>query len=412
MASKITLKDLTKKRESEQQTEIVAKEEISQITQEIEKITPADREKINEIKENIDLMDSTATIQYGVGAQKNIASFSETILGTIKAKDAGQVGDIMTELMTKMKHLTPDGKEEESFIEKIPFFGKLARQAEKKIAENQDLEVQVSKIESDLDKARMGLIKDIGVMDNLYQKNVEYFNDLQLYIYAGEEKINEIRNETLPKLRQEAAESNDPMAGQLVNDFENTVNRFEKKVHDLKLSKTIAIQTAPQIKLIQNNDKQLVEKIQTAIFNTIPLWKSQMVISLGLNKQQGALKMQQMVSQTTNDLLTKNSEMLKSNSIEVAKETERGVVEIETLKKVNEDLLNTIEETLKIQKEGQQKRIQAEAELIKIEDTLKQSLLKAINPNQAGAKTAPKSLTENESFIKTKGEVKDAEFVE
>lgn len=410
MANSITLSDLSKKKEEEKKNEVISNEEITNVKKEIENITPQDRERINEIKENIDIMDSSSTIQYGSAAQKNIASFSETILGTIKSKDAGQVGDIMTDLMVKIKDVER-GEEGESFISKIPLIGKLARQTEKKIIAHQDLETQVSKIESDLDKARMGLLKDIGVMDNLYQKNVEFFNDLQLYIYAGEEKLDELRNETIPSLRMEAAQSNDPMASQLVNDFESTVNRFEKKVHDLKLSKTIAIQTAPQIKLIQNNDKQLVEKIQTAIFNTIPLWKSQMVISLGLSKQQGALRMQQMVSQTTNELLQKNSEMLKSNSIEVAKETERGVVEIETLKKVNENLLTTIEETLKIQKEGQQKRLQAEQELIKIEDTLKQALLKAVNPTKTST-VSDKALTENESFIKSEGVVKDATFIE
>lgn len=241
------------------------------------------------------------------------------------------------------------------------------------------VEVQIDKIEGKLDSARIGLLKDISMFDSLYEKNLDYFNELQLYIVAGEEKLKETRENELPRLRQEAIDSGEPMNAQLVNDFEESLNRFEKKLYDLKLSKTLAIQTAPQIKLIQNNDKLLVDKIQTAILNTIPLWKSQMVIAVGLNKQQEALKMQSQVSETTNKLLMKNSELIKSNTIGVAKESEKGIVEIETLKKVNEDLISTISETIQIQKEGRQKRIQAEAQLRELENKLKESLLESVN---------------------------------
>lgn len=383
MPDKITLENLAKSTAAAQTAEVEKKQEIAEITKQVEKITPAERQKIDEIKNNIDLMDSQTTEQYGVGAQKNIAAFSETILSQIKSKDAGHVGDIMTDLMVKVKDADLDDSDDGNFFKKLPFFNKLSNNTEKYLAKFQTVELQIDKIESELDKARMGLLKDIGVLDNLYQKNVEYFNDLQLYIFAGEEKLKELKTDTLPALRQEAVESNDPMATQLVNDFENTVNRFEKKVHDLKLSKTMAIQTAPQIKLIQNNDKALVDKIQTAILNTIPLWKSQVVIALSLSKQKAGLDMQRSVSDTTNDLLRKNSEMLKTNTIEVAKESERGIVELETLKKVNDDLITTIDETLKIQKEGQARRLAAEQELLKIEETLKQSLLKSIGQGQS-----------------------------
>ena len=244
------------------------------------------------------------------------------------------------------------------------------------------LEVQIDRIEGELDKARMELLKDIGMFDSLYEKNLEYFRELQVYIVAGEEKIQEIRTETLPSLREQAREKGDPMSAQLVTDFEDTVNRFEKKVHDLKLSKTIAIQTAPQIRLIQNNDKLLVEKIQTAVLNTIPLWKSQIVIALGLSRQQSALKMQREVSDTTNALLKKNAELLKQNTIDVAKESERGIVDIETLKKVNADLIETIEETIKIQQEGHTARQSAETELAGIENQLKTVLLEARDRKQ------------------------------
>lgn len=385
MPEEITLQSLAKSSAKEQSVQEEKQQEIAKLTQQVERVTPAEREKINEIKNNIDLMDSQMTEQFGVGAQKNIAQFSETILAQIKSKDAGYVGDIMTDLMTKVRDADMDDMDDDSFLKKIPFLGKLTNSTEKYMARFQNLETQIDKIESELDKARMGLLKDIGVLDNLYAKNVEYFNDLQLYILAGEEKLKELRDTTLPKLRQEALESNDPMASQLINDFENTVNRFDKKVHDLKLSKTLAIQTAPQIKLIQNNDKALVDKIQTAILNTIPLWKSQVVIALSLSKQKAGLQMQRSVTDTTNDLLRKNSEMLKTNTIEVAKESERGIVELETLKKVNDDLITTIDETLKIQREGQARRLAAEQELLKIEETLKQSLLKSVT----GGETRP-----------------------
>lgn len=425
MPEEITLQSLAKSSAKEQSVQEEKQQEIAKLTQQVERVTPAEREKINEIKNNIDLMDSQMTEQFGVGAQKNIAQFSETILAQIKSKDAGYVGDIMTDLMTKVRDADMDDMDDDSFLKKIPFLGKLTNSTEKYMARFQNLETQIDKIESELDKARMGLLKDIGVLDNLYAKNVEYFNDLQLYILAGEEKLKELRDTTLPKLRQEALESNDPMASQLINDFENTVNRFDKKVHDLKLSKTLAIQTAPQIKLIQNNDKALVDKIQTAILNTIPLWKSQVVIALSLSKQKAGLQMQRSVTDTTNDLLRKNSEMLKTNTIEVAKESERGIVELETLKKVNDDLITTIDETLKIQREGQARRLAAEQELLKIEETLKQSLLKSVTggetrpvaqaPEKQGAYRGPEAEINDTSNIESllnRKKVVDAEITD
>lgn len=201
------------------------------------------------------------------------------------------------------------------------------------MAEYDKVSVQVDKIQRELDKARMMMLKDIVMFDNMYERNLEYFKELQLYIKAGEEKIVELQEKTIPKLRMDAMNSQNQMAVQVVNDFENAVSRFEKKIHDLKLSKTIAIQTAPQIRLIQNNDKVLVDKVQSAIYNTIPLWKSQIVIALGLAKQQKVLQMQREITDTTNELLRRNAEMLKQNTIETAKETERGIVDIETVKK-------------------------------------------------------------------------------
>ena len=221
------------------------------------------------------------------------------------------------------------------------------------------------------------MLNDISNLDSIYANNLDYFNQLQLNIRRGQDKLAEMREETIPRLRQEAASSGEPMSAQLVADFEDTVNRFEKKVHDLEISKTLAIQTAPQIKLIQNNDKLLVDKIQTAILNTIPLWKSQIIIATGLARQENAMKLQRSVSDTTNELLVKNAEKLKQNTMEVARESERGIVDIETLKKVNRNLIETIDETIKIQQQGHEQRARAEQELIAMEEEVKQALLQA-----------------------------------
>ncbi|SNU97152.1 TelA-like protein SA1238 [Megamonas hypermegale] len=378
----ISLDDLLKAKEREfnaqTQTQIQTVEpskEIAKVTQQTELISPEDRKRIDEIKNAIDLTDSQASVQYGVNAQRNIAEFSDTILNNIRSKDSGYVGELLSNLVVKVKGFEVDGSSNGSFIKKIPILGSLVGKAQNMMAEYDKLSVQVDKIQAELDKARMVMLKDIVMFDTMYDKNVEYFKELQLYIRAGEEKIQELQTQTIPRLRQEAANLQNQMAVQLVSDFENAVSRFEKKVHDLKLSKTIAIQTAPQIRLIQNNDKVLVDKVQSAIFNTIPLWKSQIVIALGLSRQQKVLQMQREITNTTNELLRRNAEMLKQSTLETARETERGIVDIETVKKVNDDLISTIEETIKIQQEGRQKRKAAEAELVQIEDRLKQTLL-------------------------------------
>ncbi len=349
------------------------KSEIEKVTKQTEVLTPVERKRVDEIKEAIDLTDSQNSLQYGVNAQRNIAEFSDTILGNIRAKDSGYVGDLLSNLVVKVKGFDVANTDKGSFVKKIPIIGSLVGSAKNMMAEYDKLSVQVDKIESELDKARNAMLKDIVMFDTMYEKNLEYFKELQLYIKAGEEKVQEMQTVTIPKLRQEATQSQNQMAIQVVSDFENAVNRFEKKIHDLKLSKTIAIQTAPQIRLIQNNDKVLVDKVQSAILNTIPLWKSQIIIALGLSRQQKILQMQREVSDTTNELLRRNAEMLKQNTIETARETERGIVDVETVKKVNDDLISTIEETIKIQKEGREKRKAAEAELLQIEDRLKQT---------------------------------------
>ena len=295
----------------------------------------------------------------------------------MRSKDSGYVGELMSDLVLKVKEVDVDGLDE-GFWDKIPFLKNASRAVKKFMQRYEKLEVQIDRIEQQLDQARMQMLKDITMFDGLYEKNLEYFRELQIYIAAGEEKLQELQEITLPQLHAEAAAKGDAMSAQVVRDFEDTVNRFEKKIHDLKLSKTVAIQTAPQIRLIQNNDKMLVDKIQTAILSTIPLWKSQIVIALGLHRQESVLKMQRSVSDATNTLLTKHAELLRQNSTEVARESERGIVDLQTLKKVNADLISTIEETIKIQQEGRAARQNAETELLSIEQKLKEALLTAI----------------------------------
>ena len=373
MAEEITLDTLMQAKGSTalQKQEPV---DVQSIRTQVEDLTPVQRARVEELKNSINLMDSQTTIQYGVGAQRNISSFSDHILAQVRSKDSGYVGELMSELVLKVKDAGVD-QLEDGPLDKIPFLKNASRAVKRFMQRYEKLEVQIDHIEQQLEQARMQMLKDITMFDGLYEKNLEYFQELQIYIAAGEEKLKELREITLPRLHAEASAKGDPMSAQAVRDFEDTVNRFEKKIHDLKLSKTIAIQTAPQIRLIQNNDKMLVDKIQTAILSTIPLWKSQIVIALGLHRQESVLKMQRSVSDATNTLLTKNAELLRQNSTEVAKESERGIVDLETLKKVNADLISTIEETIKIQQEGRIARQNAEAELAGIEEQLKQTLL-------------------------------------
>ena len=352
-------------------------QEIMQVTQQTETLTPAERQQVDEIKSKIDLTNSGYALQFGSGAQKNMADFSDSLLSQVRTKDSGEVGALLTDLTGKINEFSR--QESGSFVKKLPLIGSLVSKGENLISSYEKLSTKVEKIQSELEKSKTTMLKDITLFDALYQKNLEYFKHLELYIRAGEEKLHEMRTTVLPKLRADAAASSNPMAGQVVSDFESNVDRFEKKVHDLKISKTIAIQTAPQLRLIQNNDKILVERVQSAIYNAIPLWKNQIVIALGLSRQQNVLNMQRAVSDTTNELLKRNAEMLKINSIETAKENNRSIVDIDTVKKVNDDLITTIEETLKIQQEGRQARQAAEQELLQIENRLKETLLANMN---------------------------------
>ena len=376
----ISLEDLMKNKGQSQQSEettaiIVAPEkEIEAVTQKVETLSPEEQRKVQTIKDGIDLMDTSTPLKFGVQAQKEIAQFSDSILSKVRTKDSGQVGELLGDLVSKVRGFDPS--EKKSFLQSIPILGGLVNKAQDIKSGYEKLSTQVEVIEQGLERSKVKLMEDIVMFDTLYAKNLSYFKELQLYIRAGEEKLQEMRELTMPKLKAQAAAANDPMAVQVVSDFEQSVDRFEKKIHDLKLSKTLAIQTAPQIRLIQNNDRVLIDRVQSAIYHTIPLWKNQMVIALGLSNQQETIKLQRAVTDTTNELLKRNAEMLKQNTLETAKENERGIVDIDTVKKVNEDLISTIEETVRIQEEGRRKRQEAEKELVAIEGRLKDALLK------------------------------------
>lgn len=374
--AEINLDDLLSKRAQQPQEkalELAPEKELERIAQAVEELTPAERAEVEKIKEGLDLTDSAAIIDFGTAAQKNIADFSDSILCNVRAKDSGYVGELLGDLLTNVKSFEPKSSDG-GFLKKLPLVSSLVGKAETMMQGYEKVSVQIEKVKTSLQKARMLMMKDVTMLDTLFVKNLEYFKTLELYIRAGEEKMQEMREVTLPKLRAQAAASSDPMAAQVVSDFESSVERFEKKVHDLKISKTISIQTAPQIRLIQNNDKVLIDRVQSAIYNSIPLWKNQMVIALGLANQKKVLEMQHSVNEMTNDLLKKNAEMLKIGTIETAKENERSIVDIETVRKVNDDLVTTIEETLKIQQEGRAKRRAAEAELVALESRLKKAL--------------------------------------
>ncbi len=337
----------------------------------IDRFQPEDKQKVLKIKEEINLDDSHTLVTYGTNAQRNISEFADTILEQIKTKDTGEIGSVLNDLVVNIKEIDVDGiapKEKNIFSK---FFGSGQRKVKKFISQYESLSSNIETIIDQLDKSRMQLVKDITLLDNLYNKNLDYLKNLDMYIAAGFLKLKELRETKLTELENKAKETNDPVDSQKLQDFNQFLNRFEKKVHDLKISRMIAIQTAPQIRLIQNNNQALIQKIQSSILNTIPLWKNQIIIAITLFRQKKSYAMQKQVSDTTNDLLQKNSSMLKQSTVDIAKENERSIVDIDTLKKVNTDLISTIEETLKIQAEGRSKRIEAEKELSSLENNLK-----------------------------------------
>jgi uncharacterized protein YaaN involved in tellurite resistance len=337
-------------------------------------LSAQEKARAAEIARAINVQDTQAVIAFGSQAQGKIASFSDTILSQIRAKDSGQVGQILSDLVVAVKGVNVDSLKADDAASRIPLLGGLIDSFRRFLARYEKLSVQIEKILSELESARMSLLKDITLLDSLYQRNLEYLKDLDVFIAAGAIKLEELRSKTLPEAQAKAQGSGDPLEAQKLQDLIQFIGRFEKKLHDLKLSRMVAIQAVPQIRLIQSNNQVLVEKIQSSIMNTIPLWKNQIVIAISLFRQKRALEVQRKVTDTTNDLLEKNSQMLKESTVGVAKENERGIVDIETLKKVNSDLISTIEDVLKIQEEGKQKRGEAELELARMEAELKQKL--------------------------------------
>ena len=335
-------------------------------------LSPAEQKAVLDFAKQIDLNDSNQVLQYGVAAQKNIADFSETALNKVKTKDMGEIGDMVSSLLVELK--TFDEPEKKGFA---GLFKKASTNIETMKAKYGKAEDNVDHIAAELDKHKLTLMKDVAVMDQMYDKNLEYFKQLTMYILAGQKKLAEERATTLVALRDKAAQTGLPEDAQAANDFENKCIRFEKKLHDLELTRVISLQTAPQIRMIQNSDQLMMEKIQTTIMNTIPLWKNQMVLSLGIQDSAKAMQAQRKVTDMTNQLLQKNADMLKMATVETARESERGIVDIETLKHTNESLISTLDEVLQIQTEGAQKRREAEAELRKIEGELKQKLLES-----------------------------------
>ncbi|MBR5702347.1 MAG: toxic anion resistance protein [Oscillospiraceae bacterium] len=338
----------------------------------MESLSEAERKAVEDFAKKINIEDTNTVLQYGAGAQKNISEFSGAALNTVRTKDMGEVGDMLTGLVVQLKTINFDPEEKKGLK---GLFRKASTQIEEMKAQYDKAEVSVNKITEQLEQHQVVLLKDVAMLDKMYELNQAYFKELSMYIIAGKQKLNECREGKLKELLAKAEASGLPEDAQAANDYASMCNRFEKKIHDLELTRMISIQMSPQIRMIQNNDTLMVEKIQTSIVNTIPLWKSQMVLALGMSHSEQAMKAQREVTDLTNELLKKNSEMLKTGSIDIARESERGIVELETLKQTNENLISTLEEVRQIQVDGAARRREAEVELTRIEGELRQKLL-------------------------------------
>lgn len=358
-----------------QQNEINALKEQQQADRLVDKLPPERQQQARELAEKIDATDQQGVITYGAVAQQKLSEFSQSMLNHVQANDIGPVGDSLTELMYRLNEANPDDLRagEGSLFKRM--FGKVKQSIYEITAKYQKIGAQIDKIAVKLDKEKNGLLKDNLMLEQLYHKNKDYFEALNIYIAAGELKAEELKTKIIPEAMAKAQESGDQMDVQIVNDYTQFLDRLDKRTHDLRLARQITIQQAPQIRLIQNTNQALAEKIQASINTAIPLWKNQVVIALTLLRQKDAVTAQRQVSETTNDLLKKNSELLKVSAIETAKENERGIVDIETLQKTQNDLVETIQETLRIQQEGKEKRRAAEVELVNMEEDLKTKLL-------------------------------------
>ena len=348
------------------------KEDIPVEKPELSKLSPAEQAAVKEFAEKIDILNTEQVMNYGSAAQKNITEFSDAALNSVRTKDLGQVGDMLSDLVIELKGLNFEQEEKKGFL---GLFKKTSQNIASLKAQYDKAEVNVDKIVESLEKHEITLMKDISMMDKMYERNQEYLKELTMYILAGKIKIEHLRNVELPEVQAKARESGLPEDAQAANDFANMIGRFEKKIHDLELTRTISIQMSPQIRMIQNNDTLMAEKIRSSIVNTIPLWKSQMVMALSLHHSEQAMKAQREVTDVTNELLTKNAQALHQGSVSIAREAERGIVDLETLKKTNQELIATLDEVRQIQDDGRARRAQAEEELGRIEGELKQKLL-------------------------------------
>lgn len=339
---------------------------------EFDRLSPAEQAAVKQFAGQIDVTNSEQILNYGSAAQKNIADFSEAALGKVRTKDMGEIGDELADLVVELQGLDFDESEKKGFL---GLFKKARQNIAALKAQYDKAEDNVDKIASELEKHEVTLMKDIAMMDKMYEKNQQYYKELTMYIIAGKLKCKELRETELPKLQASAQQSGKAEDAQAANDFANMIGRFEKKLHDLELTRMISVQMAPQIRMIQSNDSVMAEKIRSSIVNTIPLWKSQMVMALTLHHSQQAMEAQRSVNDVTNRLLQENAAKLHQGSVEIAKESERGIVDIETLQKTNQELISTLEEVRQIQADGAAKRAEAEVELGRIEGELKQKLL-------------------------------------
>lgn len=356
------------KLEVSQQTHMTEKPEAGP---EMSMLTQEEQRTVREFAKQIDISNSQQVLQYGAAAQKNIADFSESALESVRTKDMGEVGEMLTSLVKELRSIEP--VEERKGLAGL--FQRAANSVDNAKLQYSKAETNVERISEALEQHQLTLMKDIAVLDQMYQKNLDYYKQLTMYILAGKEKLHQEKNVTLVEMQRKAELSGKAEDAQAANDYGNLVDRFEKKLHDLELTRVVSLQMGPQIRMLQNNDSLMTEKIQTSLVNTIPLWKSQMVLYLGIHHSKQALEAQRQVTDMTNQLLRSNADMLKMATVETAREAERSVVDIETLKHTNEQLISSLDEVMQIQQEGRQKRQQAELEMRRIESELKQKLL-------------------------------------
>lgn len=354
--------------EFEKKEEVIPKKQLQK--EEVPVLTPEEQKMVNDFAAKIDIENTNQILQYGAGTQKKMADFSETALENVKTQDLGEIGELISNVVGELKDF--DVQEEGKFF---GFFRKQTSKIENLKNKYDKAQANVEKITDSLQQHQVRLMKDSAMLDKMYEQNLNYFKELTMYILAGKKKLEETRNGKLAEMKNKAALSGLPEDAQAARDLDEKCSRFEKKLHDLELTRTIAMQTAPQIRLIQNNDTVMVEKIQTTIVNTIPLWKSQMVLALGIAHSAEAAQAQRQVTDITNELLRKNAETLHMATVETAKESERGIVDLETLQKTNADLIQTLDDVMRIQMEGRQKRQAAEMEMHRMEEELKRKLL-------------------------------------